>query len=251
VCCSCGCYPKHQTKYLTQQKPQPPLFKAQIKTHKPGNPIRPVVNNRTAPAYNVAKLLTKKLNDYTHLEYQYIVKNSTIFANDLTKLTLKDEYRMMTFDIKDLYVNIPTEETITITKTRISNYNNKQITNQVTTLLDTILKQNYLSFQGNIYQPNKGLSMGSPISGIMAEIFLQHIEDTQLKQTLDRNNIIFYTRYVDDILIIYDRNKISQEQISDQINNIHPALQFTPTHEQGNRINFLDLTIIRNPPKSK
>jgi hypothetical protein len=59
--------PKNQTKHLTHRKPQPPLHKAQIKIHKPGNPIRPVVNKRTAPTYKVAKLFAKKLNDYTHL----------------------------------------------------------------------------------------------------------------------------------------------------------------------------------------
>src|SRR5215469_16522409 len=100
---------------------------------------------------------------------------------------------MIILDIEDLYVNIPINETIMITKTLVSKHNNEQTTNQITMLLETILKQNYLSFQGNIYQPTKGVSMGSPISGIMAEIFLQHIENTLLKQIIDTNTIILYT----------------------------------------------------------
>jgi len=43
---------KWQIKFLTQKKPSPPVLKAQLKLHKTGIPIRPVVNNRTAPAYN-------------------------------------------------------------------------------------------------------------------------------------------------------------------------------------------------------
>jgi hypothetical protein len=31
--------------------------------------------------------------------------------------------------------------------------------------MENILKQNYFAFQNNIYQPEKGDSMGSPISG--------------------------------------------------------------------------------------
>jgi hypothetical protein len=50
-------------------------------------------------------------------------------------------------------------------------------------------------------------------------------------------------------LIIYDTKKISPETILDHINNIHPALKFTPTQEHNNTINFLDLTIIRHPSK--
>jgi sugar diacid utilization regulator len=52
-------------------------------------------------------------------------------------------------------------------------------------------------------------------------------------------------------LIIYDTKKISSEAIKDHINNIHPAVKFTLTHEHNNRINFLDLTIIRHPSKTE
>jgi hypothetical protein len=53
-----------------------------------------------------------------------------------------------------------------------------------------------------LYLPEKGISMGSPVSNTIAEIFLQYIGDTYLKQLLDTKNIILYTRYVDDILLI-------------------------------------------------
>jgi hypothetical protein len=43
----------------------------------------------------------------------------------------------------------------------------------------------------------------------MAEIFLQHLEEQCVKQLLDSR----YTRYVDDILIIYDSNKIQTKII--------------------------------------
>lgn len=35
--------------------------------------------------------------------------------------------------------------------------------------------------------------MGTPISGTIAEIFLQHIENIYIKQLLDTKNEIFYT----------------------------------------------------------
>jgi len=48
-----------------------------------------------------------------------------------------------------------------------------------------ILKQKYFAFDDNIYQPEEGISMGSPISNIIAEIFLRDLEDKHLKQLLD------------------------------------------------------------------
>ena len=89
---------------------------------------------------------------------------------------------MITFDIKDLYVNIPITETLAITKQLLSEHNEEQITTQILMLLESVLQQNYFSFQNNTYQPEKGVSMGSPISNTIAEIFLQYLENTNLSQ---------------------------------------------------------------------
>jgi hypothetical protein len=107
-------------------------------------------------------------------------------------------------DIKDLYVNIPLKETIDITRTQLLKNSNTQTTNQIINPIEVILRQNYLVFQEQLYQPDKGVAMGSPISGTMAEIFIQHLEDSFIKHLLDSKSITFYSRYVDDIFIIYD-----------------------------------------------
>jgi hypothetical protein len=109
----------------------------------------------------------------------------------------------MTFDIQDLFVNIPTQETLQITKSLLLKNNNPNVTQQIIELLRLILSQNYFTFQNKIYQPQNGISMGSPTSSTIAEIFLQHMEQyVYITQFLASRNIIFYTRYVDDILII-------------------------------------------------
>jgi len=126
---------KKPKKYLTQKKPQPPDLRAQIKLHKPGQPIRPVVNNRNAPAYKISKLLVNKLNNLLNLQNHYIVKDSTALANDSTKLKIDENHRMITFDIKDLYVNIPIQETLRIAKTLLLKNNNEHTTKQMITLL--------------------------------------------------------------------------------------------------------------------
>jgi len=41
----------------------------------------------------------------------------------------------------------------------------------------------------------------------MAEVYLQYMEQTYLKQCLDGKEITYNIRYVDDILIIYDQTK--------------------------------------------
>jgi hypothetical protein len=163
---------KNEVKHLVQKKTQPPSLKAQIKINKPGHPIRPVVDITTAPTYKVFKSLANKLNGYINLKHHYNAKDSITLANDLIKLNLNENHRIITLYINDLYVNIPTKETLMITKTLLSEHN-EHITEQIITLLETILQQNYFSFQNSIFRPEKDVSMGSPISGIITEIFLQ------------------------------------------------------------------------------
>jgi hypothetical protein len=65
--------------------------------------------------------------------------------------------------------------TLKITENQLLNYNDKYKTKQIITILKTILAQNYFTFHDAIYQPNKVVAMGSPISGTRGEIFLHFI----------------------------------------------------------------------------
>jgi len=87
--------------------------------------------------------------------------------------------------------------------------------------------------------------MGSPISSIIAEIFLQHFEDMHIKLLVDTKNILQYTRYVDDVLIIYNAKRIHPDSINSHISQIHNNIKLNLAYENNNCINFLDLFIIR------
>jgi len=55
----------------------------------------------------------------------------------------------------------------------------------------------------------------------------------------------FYVRYVDDIATAVAIDKI--DNILNAFNSLHPRLQFTL--EGGNKLNFLNVTIIKNDKK--
>jgi len=56
---------------------------------------------------------------------------------------------------------------------------------------------------------------------------------------------------VDDILIIYDASHTSLDAITQYAGSIHHSLQINPTLESHDRINFLDLSIIRKTPQQE
>jgi hypothetical protein len=56
------------------------------------------------------------------------MKNSINLAEDLTKLKVNGNYRILSYDIKYLNVNIPTEEILRITKSLPLKHNDARTT---------------------------------------------------------------------------------------------------------------------------
>jgi hypothetical protein len=63
---------------------------------------------------------------------------------------------------------------------------------------------------------------------------------------IETRDIVFYNRYFDDILNFFNCPKITTDEISHFINNIHEHLEFTLTYEEIEKIIFLHLLISRN-----
>ena len=144
-------------------KPIAPNLNVQLKTHKENQPIRPVINNRQAPAYKTARHINKKLQDLIKLPNEYNTNNSQEIAREQTILQINEKMRMITLDIKDMYVNLPIEGILQTTNFWLNrNSNNcKQVKQQTLSIILTLIKQNYFQYNGEIYQPNKGIAMGS------------------------------------------------------------------------------------------
>jgi len=81
----------------------------------------------------------------------------------------------------------------------------------------------------------------------IAELYLQRIENRYIKQWLDSNEIYYYKRFVDDIIILINTQKIKEEQLLTNINSIDKNPSFNITKEDNNnKINFLDFRLARN-----
>jgi len=107
------------------------------------------------------------------------------------------------------------------------------------------MEQNYFQYNDQYFKPVKGIAMGSPLSGTLAELYLQRIEKEYIKLWIDSEEIYYYKRYVDDTIILYNNNRIQEEQILQGINHTDKNLSFKLTTEHKNSINFLDMTIDR------
>ena len=110
-----------------------------------------------------------------------------------------------------------------------------------TSELIQLVKLLYLSpimfkFTVLLYNQISGLPMGSPISVVLSEIAMQHIENLALNSVIEHP--LFWFRYVDDCIAI--RNLPT---LLEPINSINSNIQFTYECQVNCQIGFLDMKI--------
>ena len=91
------------------------------------------------------------------------------------------------------------------------------------------------------FRQHSGLAMGSPLSAVMANLFMEALEKDQLMDILGEG--AHWYRYVDDILAIIPETADTDE-ILRRLNNVNNRIQFTVENELEKKLPFLD-TLIR------
>jgi hypothetical protein len=84
--------------------------------------------------------------------------------------------------------------------------------------------------------------MEAPTTVLLSEIFSQHLKHNYIIHILQGYHIIRYYRYVDNILIIYNKQTTQIQNTLEELNSIHNTLKFIMEPEK--RKIFLDITLI-------
>ena len=89
--------------------------------------------------------------------------------------------------------------------------------------------------------------MGSPISPIVANLFVEVFETKAINTAQDPPR--FWKRYVDDICVVIDSAR--KEEFLEHINNMDPHIQFTTEDAKADgSIPFLDTFVMPQPDNS-
>jgi hypothetical protein len=232
---------RNKTNTETNQKRN--TKRRNVEIHKPNIPIRPIINWRNAPGYKVAKHLTKLLQNYLDLPYTYNAHNSTHLMTHLKTIDLNSDTSICSFDIKNMYTNIPRKDIINITNNVLENNIQIEVSTQkeIIHIMRIIMKQNYYQFEQQYYEQTEGLAIGAPVSAILVDIFIQYMEHKHIYPILRTREIVAYYRYVDDILVTYGQHKTNIEQTLEEFNDIQPTIKCMIEREQKEKINYLDI----------
>ncbi|XP_020911960.1 uncharacterized protein LOC110249719 [Exaiptasia diaphana] len=109
----------------------------------------------------------------------------------------------------------------------------------LTKLLQIATKDQLFQFNGNLYEQNDGVAMGSPLGPLLANTFLCYVEEE-----LNNKNKLpsFYKRYVDDTVVVIKDISEAQKLLT-TLNSCHPSIQFTMEIADNNSLPFLGMVL--------
>ena len=214
------------------------------KIHKPQVPLRPIVSCIGSLTYHLAKYITSLISPLVGQTSSFIM-NSQHFTESITDIHLQPTEVMVSFDVKALFTNVPTEEALQVIHRLLledeSLGNRTELTaDQITHLLDLCIRTTYFIYGGEYYQQKDGAAMGSPVSPVVANIYMERFEDLALRTTLAPR---IWKRYVEDTFCVMEKRHT--QAFLDHLNSVHPTIQFTMELENEGSLPFLDTLLTR------
>ena len=161
-----------------------PKFYGLPKIHKPDTPLRPIVSSTGTVSYNTAEEVGKILKPLAGLS-TYHLQNTKDFIQPLKDVRLQQDESIISYDVKALFTSVPIQPVLNVIKNKLENHKDlKQRTSMtvghITGLLEYCLKSTYFVFQGKYYEQLEGTAMGSPLSSIIANIYMEEFETKAL-----------------------------------------------------------------------
>ncbi|XP_047457867.1 uncharacterized protein LOC125018165, partial [Mugil cephalus] len=214
------------------------------KIHKEGAPLRPIVSSINSVTYNIAKHLASILSPLVGNTPHHI-ENSRDFVNKVKDITLDPEETIVSFDVTSLFTCIPTREATDVVRKKLQKDDTlASRTNltpeQVCVLLDLCLTTTYFQFNGGFYRQKHGCAMGSPVSPIVANLYMEEVE-TRALDTFAGPTPTHWYRYVDDTWVKIKTKEV--ESFTKHINTVDSNIKFTREDISGACLAFLDCLV--------
>ena len=223
-----------------------PRFYGLAKTHKPDVPLRPVISAVGSALYGVSKYLAMVLKPLLG-QSDLTIKNSQEFVRVVSDECVADNESMVSFDVKSLYTSLPIGRTLDVVRERLRldetlDCRTPLNADELVGLLEICLTSTYFVFQERYYRLSDGVAMGSPVSSVVANIFMEHVEETALVTAKELKPRI-WRRYVDDVFSVLKRVHVAA--FLNHLNQVDEQINFTIEEEENSRLPFMDVNVER------
>ena len=152
-------------------------------------PLRPIVSSQGSVSYGVAKELARILKPLTG-NNNHQVLNSKQFADDIKKIKLEEGECIMSYDVAALFASIPVKSALEVVKKKLEqdtelHQRTTMTTQNIMDLLEFCLCNTYFLFQGKYFEQTQGAAMGSPVSPVLANLYMESFENRALSSAVN------------------------------------------------------------------
>ena len=165
-----------------------PKFYGLPKIHKTGNPLRPIVSSRGSVTYGVAKVISKVLKPLVG-KYPHHIQSTRDFVSKAKGLAVQPGECLSSYDVTSLFTSVPIDPALNIIRDLLEKddeLNDRMVLSvqNITELLGFCLHNTYFSFQNKFYEQIEGVAMGSSVSPIVANLFMEDFERKPLTSAI-------------------------------------------------------------------
>ena len=158
---------------------------------------------------------------------------------------MKKDQCMMSYDVKTLFTSVPTRKATTIIKQLLEQDNELQQRTSLSietilSLLEFCINSAYFSFQGKYYEQLEGAAMGSLLSPIVANLYVESFEVETMRSAL--HPPYTWKRFVDDTFTILESTQ--KNEFLEHINSVDQHIQFIAEDQRSDGVmSFSDILI--------
>ena len=136
-------------------------------------------------SYNLSKSLSELLSPLVG-KTEHHVLNSKEFTKEMRDVKLEEDEVLNSHDVVSLFTNVPIPETMDLIKDRLVGDSTLQerMLLEVTGIVELLkfcMGTTYFLFRGVIYEQVYVTAMGSPVSVVIANLFMEWFEQTALR----------------------------------------------------------------------
>jgi hypothetical protein len=225
-----------------------PHFYILMKIHKTPWKTRPIVSVSGSLTHGLGKWVDRKLQPICRRLRSFIDSSLSLKKALLAEDSLPATARLFTADAISMYTNIDTTHALatigTFLRTSHLCRELKVRPEPIMKALEIIMRHNVFKFGDTYWLQLTGTAMGTPPAPMYATLYFAIKEELLLWAFQD--HLLFYKRYIDDVIGIWDQTKTPREE--DQWTKLQQQMdtcgslrwEFT---ERLQKVDFLDMTI--------
>jgi hypothetical protein len=178
-------------------------FRVLLKVHKENFGLRPIINSKNTPTYNLCKMIKLLLNPFVS-KFKSFIQDSQNLMQDLENKLFGKNSIIYSADIESLYTNINLNLALDI----ITDFSKDKLDlEQISTfgfreILKLIFNHNIFTYDNKFYKQISGIAMGSVCGPTLANIFVNFLE----VKWYSIAKPLYYKRFIDDLCIIDNEN---------------------------------------------